>query len=77
MVIRFKDTGNLRAAVHDSYRRTFPKDPRSLRKHIFLLHNGDLYIDDRFDSELSSIFLKAMRVHDYLVEDAVVIIPRG
>ena len=75
MVIRFKNTANLHAAVQDSYERTLPENA-TLKEHIYLLDNGDLYIDDDFDSEISGIFLKAMRIHDYLEEDAEIVVPR-
>ena len=47
-----------------------------LKEHIYLLDNGDLHIDDDFDTELSGIFLKAMRVHHFLEEDAEIVVPR-
>lgn len=75
MVIRFKDNGNLRDAVNDSYERALPENTAMLKEHIYLLDNGDLHIDDDFDTELSGIFLKAMRVHHFLEEDAEIVVP--
>ena len=45
MVIRFKDNGNLRDAVNDSYERALPENTAMLKEHIYLLDNGDLEVD--------------------------------
>ena len=75
MVLRFKNTGRLQKAVMDGW-LVNPARAFDLKRHLYLLENGDLYIDDDFDPELTGLFLKQLRVHDYFEEQAEVIVPR-
>jgi hypothetical protein len=75
MVLRFHDTGNLQRAVMDSW-LVNPDHALTLKQHIYLLENGDLYIDDSFDSDLTGMFLLRLRTHNYFEENAEVIVPR-
>ena len=90
MVIRFNDTmyraAELRDAVYASYVAAAGPDgfvedgvqytPFTLKEHVHLLDNYDLYIDDDFDPELIGMFMMRLRTHNYFEEDAEAIVPR-
>lgn len=75
MVLRFRDSGNLQRAVMDSWLAN-PDRAFVMKQHIHLLENGDLYVDDDFDPDLTCMFLMRLRTHNYFEEKAEVIIPR-
>lgn len=74
MVLRFNDTGNLQQAVTDGWLAN-PEYAFTVKQHIYLLENGDLYIDDDFDPDLTGMFLMRPRIHNYLEENADIIVP--
>ena len=75
MVLRFHDTDNLQRAVMEGWLAN-PDYAFVMKQHIHLLENGDLYIDDTFDPDLTGMFLMRLRSHNYCEEDAEVIVPR-
>lgn len=90
MVIRFNDLQyravELRDAVYACYAKIAGADgfiedgveytPFTLKEHIYLLDNYDLYIDDDFNDEIAGMFMQALRSHRFLEEKAEVIVPR-
>ena len=75
MVLRFHDTDNLQRAVMEGWLAN-PDYAFVMKQHIHLLENGDPYIDDDFDPELTGMFLMRLRTYNYFEEDAEVIVPR-
>jgi len=75
MVLRFHDTGNLQRAVMDGWLAA-PDHAFTMKQHIYLLENSDLYIDDDFDPEMIGMFMMRLRTHNYFEEDAEAIVPR-
>ena len=90
MVIRFNDTmyraAELRDAVYACYVAAAGPDgfvedgvqytPFTLKEHVHLLDNYDLYIDDDYHSDLTGMFMMALRGYGFLEEKAEVIVPR-
>ena len=90
MVIRFNDTmyraAELRDAVYACYVAATGPDgfvedgvqytPFTLKEHVHLLDNYDLYIDDDYHSDLTGMFMMALRGYGFLEEKAEVIVPR-
>ena len=80
LVIRYERAAilpdKIRQAVLESYVRTVATDgaefegvfytPFDLKRHIYLLDNLDLYIDDSLPEILYGYFLKTMRCYDFL-----------
>ena len=75
MVLRFHDNGDLQRAVMDGWLAN-PDHAFVMKQHIHLLENGDLYIDEDFDPDLTGMFLMRLRTHNYFEEKAEVIVPR-
>ena len=83
MVIRFNDTmyraAELRDAVYACYVAAAGPDgfiedgvqytPFTLKEHVHLLDNYDLYIDDDYHSDLTGMFMMALRGYGFLEED--------
>ena len=90
MVIRFNDLQyravELRDAVYACYAKITGADgfiedgveytPFTLKEHIYLLYNYDLYIDDDFNDEIAGMFMQALRSKGFLEEKAQIIVPK-
>ena len=90
MVIRFNDTmyraAELRDAVYACYVAAAGPDgfvengvqytPFTLKEHVYLLDNYDLYIDDDYNPNLTGMFMMALRGYGFREEKAEIIVPR-
>ena len=90
MVIRFNNLqyreAELRDAVYACYAKIAGADgfiedgveytPFTLKEHIYLLDNYDLYIDDDFNDEIAGMFIQALRGKGFLEEKAQIIVPK-
>lgn len=48
----------------------------TIKQHFYVQPNGDLYVDDDYDEEVTGMLLQGLRAHHHLVEDAEIIVPR-
>ena len=48
----------------------------SLKQHFYVQPNGDLYVDDDCDEEVTGMLLQGLRAQHHLIENAEIIVPR-
>ena len=75
MILRFHDTVSLQRAVMGGWLAD-PDHAFVMKQHIYMLKNGDLYLDDDFDLDLTGMFLMRLLDHNFFEEEAQIIIPR-
>lgn len=48
----------------------------SIKEHFHVQPDGDLFVDDDFDPEITGMLLQCLRAHKYLIENAEIIVPK-